>query len=53
MNVWKQTAMAGAVALTAGLTPAGVVHGQSSRESIVGAVQIGGGSRIGVSVADF
>jgi len=53
MNVSKRTALAGAFVLTAGLTPAGVAHGQSSKNSIVRAVQIGRGSRIGVAVADL
>jgi serine protease Do len=53
MNVSKQTALAGALVLTAGLTPAAVVHGQSSRNTIVRAVQIGRGSRIGITVADL
>jgi serine protease Do len=52
MNVSRQTALAGALVLTVGLTPAGVVHGQSSKNTFVRVVQSGRGSRIGVTVAD-
>lgn len=44
MKVSTKLALAGALVLTAGLSPAGVVHGQS--------LQIGRGSRLGVTVQD-
>jgi serine protease Do len=54
MNLSKQIALAGALVLTVGLTPAGVAHGQSrdSGFSILNALQIGRGSRIGATVQD-
>jgi S1-C subfamily serine protease len=55
MNVSRQVALAGALVLTAGLTPAGVAHGQSrdSASTVVRAMQIGRGSRIGASVQEL
>lgn len=44
MNVSGKLALAGALVLAAGLSPAGVTHGQ--------VVQIGRGSRLGISVQD-
>ena len=54
MNLSKQIAVAGALVLTAGLMPAGVARGQSrdSGYSVLNALQIARGSRIGATVQD-
>lgn len=54
MSASRQLALASALVLTAGLTPAGMAHGQSrdSDDVLVRAIQFGRGSRIGVTVQD-
>jgi C-terminal processing protease CtpA/Prc len=54
MNLSKQIAVAGALVMTAGFMPTGVAHGQSreSGYSVLNALQLGRGSRIGVTVQD-
>ena len=47
MNLSRQIVLAGALVVTAGLTPAGVAHGQSRT-----LIQFGRGSHLGVTVQD-
>jgi len=55
MKVSKEMALAGALVLTAGLAPSGIARGQESdsQDALVRAIQIGRGSRIGVTVLDL
>ena len=55
MNVSRELVLAGAIAMTAGLTPAAVTYGQSrdSDDTVFRTLAIARGSRLGVTVQDI